>query len=84
MMNYNLSRKSTGKSNLGPIQNRLTDLFFQNPNLTREQIEHFKANLFSNPNIFDRNIDYSSVSTVDNYFNQKLEAYKALEEHKTM
>ena len=84
MMNYNLSRKATGKSNLGQIQNRLTDLFFQNPNLTREQIEHFQANLFSNSNMFDRNIDYSSVATVDNHFNQKLEAYKTIEEHKTM
>lgn len=83
-MNYNLSRNSTHKSNLGEIQKSLIDLFFQNPNLTVEQIKSFEANLFSNPNMFDHHIDYSSVNGVDNHFNQRLEAYKSLEGHKTM
>lgn len=84
MTNYNLSRNSTHKSNLGEIQKSLTDLFFQNPNLTDEQINNFKANLFSNSDVFDKNIDYSSVNSVDNHFNQRLEMYKSLNEHKTM
>lgn len=70
-MDYNLSRSSRGESNLGNIEKLLIDLFFQKPK-TDEQIKNFKANLFSNPNMFGNSIKYESVKGVDAYFGQQL------------
>ena len=75
-MNYNLSRNSRGKSDLGEIQNDLTDLFFKNPNLTDEQIASFENNLFTNPAMFDSKVDYSSLKSVGEHWSKNLEAYK--------
>ena len=70
MMNYNLSRHS-GKSMLGEIEKKIVDLYFSNPHLDTQKMDSFEANLYSDSRIFDQNIDYSSVNTVNNYYNNK-------------
>lgn len=83
-MNYNLSRKVSGKSELGQIQKSLIELFFKKPNLTEEEIKSFASNLYTNPNMFDGSIDYSSVKSVGEHFNVCLSNYKQLDHSKTM
>lgn len=75
IMNYNLSREATGKSDLGTIQENMIDLFFEMPNLSTEQIMSFRSKLYSNPNMFDTKIDYTSVETVMGHFDEKLKEY---------
>lgn len=71
LSNYNVSREDTKISKLGEIENKLIDVFFAQPK-TNKQIEDFASSLYSNPNVFEgTGIDYSSISTVNAYFNSK-------------
>ena len=84
MMNYNLSRKVSGKSSLGDIQNSITSMFFEKQDLTQEEISTFAANLYTNPNMFDKNVDYSSVKSVPAHFHKCLSDYKQLSNSNSM
>lgn len=84
MMNYNLSRKQTGKSNLADIEKAITELFFKKNDLTDEQIRNFETNLYTNPNMFDKTINYDGLETVKEYFNDGLKNYKNLENGKSL
>lgn len=76
LSNYNGAREVTGRSELGDIQKLLTDLFFLQPNLTDKQIEKFESSLYSDPKVFEgTGIDYSSISTVNSYFNSKKQTF---------
>lgn len=82
-MNYNLdARNVTKKSNLGDIQKMLIDLFFKKKNLTDEQISDFATNIYTNPDEFDPDIDYSSLKEVGPYFNECLKNYQQLNHEK--
>ena len=83
-MNYNLARETTGKSCLPEIQKAITELFFKNQELTEEQIKNFEANLYTNPNMFDKNISYAGLETVGMHFNMCLNNHKNLETGKTL
>ena len=83
-MNYNLSREQTGKSSLADIQKAITELFFKNKDLTEEQIKSFAANLYTNPKMFNKNINYVGLETVSAHFNDCLNNHKNLEVGKTL
>ena len=86
MMNYNLSREN-GKSMLGEIQKKIIDLEFSNPNINKEQMDRFEANLFSNPSMFSSKINYSGIRDVNMYFDVKKKEFlnsKQLEGNKTL
>lgn len=70
VMNYNLSRSSRGVSDLGHIQRLLIDLFLLQPK-SKEQVDSFEANLFSNPATLSRNINYGSIIGIDEYFKNR-------------
>lgn len=75
LANYNVSREDTKVSKLGEIQKIFIDLFFQMPNLTDSQIEIFESHLYSNPEMFPKNIDYSNIRDIASYFNAKKQDY---------
>ena len=86
MMNYNLSREG-GKSMLGEIEKQIINLFFKNQNLDQSKMVGFEANLYSNPEMFKSNIDYSSIRDVNMYYNEKKQEFlnsKQLDGNKTL
>ena len=79
MMNYNLSRES-GRSMLGEIEMKITDLHFENLRKIsleeqREKSSYFESNLFTNPSMFPKSIDYSSLSNVSDYYSTKKQEF---------
>ena len=74
MMNYNLSKKN-GKSMLGQIEKEIIDLYFLNPKKDLKDMDSFETNLFSNPNLFPGEIDYSGIADVNAYFAVKKEEF---------
>lgn len=75
LANYNVSRGDTKVSKLGEIQKIFIDMFFQMPNLTDSQVETFESSLYSNPEMFPKDIDYSGIKGIASYFNAKRQDY---------
>ncbi len=76
-MNYNYGNPN-GKSDLGEIQNMMTEWFFENLSKrtlsmesTKSILDNYEANIFDNPDMFNPNIDYSSIKGSKNYFKEQ-------------
>lgn len=69
-MNRNIGSKLNGRtSNLDEIQIKLIDMFFKNPELTKENVENFESNLITG----DQNSsNYKNLGTVKNHFISKI------------
>ncbi len=65
LMNYNLSARNNerGKSMLSSIQRELINMFV-NKNLTKEEIENFRENLYGNNTVFGNKNKYEGVTPV--------------------
>ncbi len=80
-MNYNYGNPN-GKSDLGDIQNMMTEWFYENltksslsMEASKTMMDNFEANIFDNPDMFDSSIDYSSIRGCKHFFNEKKANY---------
>lgn len=83
-MNCNLGVRDNerGKSLLGTVQRRLTTMFYMQSDLTLENIEDFRANLFGNNIIFENNAHkYGDINTVYQTFDELVANYELKSEN---
>lgn len=63
LMNYNVSREMTGKSQLAEIQNRLLSIL-EKKSLTKEQLEQIGGFLITDPAMMDQSNMYLGLDRV--------------------
>lgn len=72
-MNYNLeSRQLTKQSNLAEIQKMLIELALKNSNMSNEELNTFKANLFSNSASLEKGVSYPGIENTEVYFSEMI------------